>query len=87
MAILKSAKKRVRVTEKKTLINKSVRARAKSSINNVEVAVAAGDKELAQTNLPIAISAISKAITKGIMHKNTAARKVSRLTKAVNAMD
>ena len=74
MANIKSAKKRILVIETKTCIK------------NVEVAVAKGDKEAAQAALTVAISEISKATSKGIFHKNTAARKVSRLTKAVNGI-
>ncbi len=87
MANLKSAKKRVRVTERKTLRNKAIKTRVKSAIKGVEVAVAAGDKDLAKANLTTAISQISRGVTKGIYHKNTAARRVSRLTKAVNSME
>jgi len=87
LANLKSAKKRVRVTERKTLRNKAIKTRVKSAIKSVEVAVAAGDKDLAQANLTKAISQISRGVTKGVYHKNTAARRVSRLTKAVNSME
>ena len=52
----------------------------------VDAAVAANDKEAAQAALPVAIAEISKAASKGIFHKNTAARKVSRITKAVNSL-
>ena len=84
MANIKSAKKRIKVTETKTLRNKAIKSRVKTAIKKVDAAVAAGDKELAQANLLNAISAIDKATTKGVYHKNTSARKVSRLTKAVN---
>ena len=52
----------------------------------VDAAVAAGDKAAAEAALPVAIAEISKAASKGIFHKNTAARKVSRITKAVNTL-
>ena len=84
MANIKSAKKRIKVTETKTLRNKAIKSRVKTAIKKVDAAVAAGDKELAQANLLNAISAIDKATTKGVYHKNTSSRKVSRLTKAVN---
>ena len=86
MANIKSAKKRVRVNEKKALRNKAIKTRVKTAIKSVDVAVAAGDKELAQANLPKAISQISRGVSKGVYHKNNAARKVSRLAKAVNAL-
>ena len=86
MANIKSAKKRIKVTETKTLRNKAIKSRVKTAIKKVDAAVAAGDKELAQANLLNAISAIDKATTKGVYHKNTSSRKVSRLTKAVNKL-
>ena len=58
----------------------------KTYVKKVELCVAQGDKAAANEALTAAISEISKACSKGIYHKNTAARKVSRLTKAVNAM-
>ena len=84
MANIKSAKKRIKVTETKTLRNKAIKSSVKTAIKKVDAAVAAGDKELAQANLLNAISVIDKATTKGVYHKNTSSRKVSRLTKAVN---
>ena len=84
MANIKSAKKRIKVTETKTLRNKAIKSGVKTAIKKVDAAVAAGDKELAQANLLNAISVIDKATTKGVYHKNTSSRKVSRLTKAVN---
>lgn len=86
MANIKSAKKRVITTEVRTARNKAIKSRVKTYMKNVEKAVAAGDKTAAQDALPKAISEISKAASKGIYHKNTAARKVSHLTRAVNAM-
>ena len=86
MANIKSAKKRIKVTETKTLRNKSIKSGVKTAIKKVDAAVAAGDKELAQANLLNAISEIDKATTKVVYHKNTAARKVSRITKLVNTL-
>ena len=74
MANIKSAKKRIKVTETKTLRNKAIKSGVKTAIKKVDAAVAAGDKELAQANLLNAISAIDKATTKGVYHKNTSAR-------------
>ena len=87
MANIKSAKKRVLVSAKKEARNKAIKSNVKTVVTNVEKAVAAGDKEAAQSALKIAQVAIPKAKSKGILHANNAARKVSRLTKAVNAMD
>ena len=86
LANIKSAKKRILVTQTKTAKNKAVRSEVKTAIKKVEAAVAAGDKAAAEAALPVAIAEISKAASKGIFHKNTAARKVSRITKAVNTL-
>nr|WP_330393926.1 30S ribosomal protein S20 [Anaerocolumna xylanovorans] len=86
LANIKSAKKRILVNETKALRNKAIKSKVKTSIKKVDAAVAAGDKELAKTSLLAAISDISKATSKGVYHKNTAARKVSRLSKAVNTL-
>ena len=86
MANIKSAKKRVLVTETKTARNKAIRSKVKTMIKKVEAAIAAGDKAAAQASLVVAISEIDKAAYKGVYHKNTASRKVARLTKAVNGI-
>ncbi|MCI8517487.1 MAG: 30S ribosomal protein S20 [Hungatella sp.] len=86
MANIKSAKKRILVTETKTARNKSIRSKVKTSIKKVEAAITAGDKAAAQACLVNATSEIDKACTKGVYHKNTASRKVARLSKAVSAM-
>lgn len=84
MANIKSAKKRILVNETKAARNKAIKSRVKTAVKKVDVAVEAKDKATAQAALLNAISEINKAASKGIYHKNTAARKVSRLTKAVN---
>ncbi len=86
MANIKSAKKRILVIETKTLRNKMIKSKVKTMIKRVEAAIANGDKAAAETSLKVAISEISKAASKGIYHKNNAARKISRLTVAVNKM-
>lgn len=86
MANIKSAKKRVSVTEIKTARNKAIKSRVKTYVKKVETAVAENDKEAASAALLEAIAEVNKAASKGIYHKNTAARKVSRLTKAVNKL-
>ena len=83
LANIKSAKKRVITSQVR---NKAVKSRVKTYIKKVEAAVAAGDKAAANEALPVAIAEIEKAASKGIFHKNAAARKVSHITKAVNAM-
>ena len=86
MANIKSAKKRVLVNQKKAERNKSIKSGVKTSIRKVEAAVAAKDKEAAVAALQNAISTIDKAATKGVYHKKTVSRKISRLTKAVNGI-
>lgn len=86
MANIKSAKKRILVNETKAARNKAIRSKVKTAMKKVDAAVAAGDKAAAQAALLAAISEIDKATSKGVYHKNTASRKVSRLSKAVNAM-
>ena len=86
MANIKSAKKRVLVSQAKADRNKSARSKVKTYIKKVESAVAAGDKAAAQAALVAATTEIDKACTKGVYHKNNASRKVSRLTKAVNSI-
>ena len=86
MANIKSAKTRILVNRKKAARNQSIKSAVKTSIKNVEAAVAAGDKEAAEKALIKATSTIDKAETKGVYHKNNASRKVSRISKAVNSL-
>ncbi len=86
MANIKSAKKRILISEKRAERNKSVRSKVKTAIKKVDAAIAAKDKTAAQAALKNAISELDKATRKGIFHKNTCARKVSRLTVAVNKL-
>ncbi len=86
MANIKSAKKRILVTETKTERNKAIRSGVKTAIKKVESAVESGDKAAAAEALTAATAAIDKACTKGVYHKNNAARKVSRLAHAVATM-
>ena len=86
MPNIKSAKKRVKVINTKTMRNKMIKSKVKTLVKNVESAITAGDKAAAEAALKVATSEISKAASKGIFHKNTAARKVSRLSLAVNKM-
>ena len=86
MANIKSAKKRVITSQVRAERNKAIKSRVKTYIKKVEAAVAANDKEAAKAALTVAISTIESAASKGVYHKNNSARKVSRLTKLVNAM-
>ena len=87
MANIKSAKKRINVIEKKTLRNKMIRSKVKTVIKKVEAAIAAGDKAAAQAAVVEAESVMRKAASKGVYHDNTVSRKISRMNKAVNAMN
>lgn len=86
MANIKSAKKRILVIDKKTERNKAIKSKVKTYIKKVYAAIEANDKEAAAAALKEATSEISKATSKGLYHKNTASRKISRLNKAVNEM-
>ncbi|MDO4522177.1 MAG: 30S ribosomal protein S20 [Eubacteriales bacterium] len=84
MANIKSAKKRILVNRTKADRNKAIKSGVKTAVKKVEAAVTANDKAAASAALLNATSTIDKATTKGVYHKNTAARKVSRLAKLVN---
>lgn len=87
MANTASAKKAVRKIERRTEVNKARRSRMRTFIRKVEEAVAGGDKEAATTALKAAQPEIMRSVTRGVMKKNTAARKVSRLSAQVKKMD
>ena len=84
MPNIKSAKKRVLITEAKTLQNKSFRSAMKTSIKKYQAALAEGNKELASKTYLDAVSMIDRAVNKGILHKNNAARKKSKFTQMLN---
>ena len=86
MANIKSAKKRILVDETKAARNKAIKSKVKTAVKKVEAAVAAKDAETAKTALRAAIVEISKAGTKGVYHKKTVSRKISRLSKAVSSI-
>lgn len=80
----KSAEKRVRQTEKRKAINRSNQSRLRTQIKKLRTALLSSDKQQSQELLNPTISSIDKAVNKGILHKNTAARYKSRLTNHVN---
>lgn len=86
MANIKSAKKRILVTKTKNERNKAIKSNVKTAVKKVFAAVEAGDKAAASAALVEATSVIEKAASKGVFHKNTAARKVSAIAKAVNTL-
>ena len=82
----KSAEKRLRQTEKRTAINRSRLSRVRTFVKNVEAAIATGDKAAAQSALQLAQPELHRATTKGVLHKNTVARKLSRLAHRINTL-
>jgi small subunit ribosomal protein S20 len=80
----KSAEKRMRQNEKRKQINRSNRSRVRGSIKKLRGALESGDAKELKTLLPATISTIDKAVQKGVLHKNTAARYKSRLTTSAN---
>lgn len=81
----KSAEKRVRQNEKRREINRSNRGRLRTSIRKLRTALAGGDAGAINELLPETISTIDKAVQKGVLHRNAAARQKSRLTARANA--
>ena len=86
MANIKSAKKRIKVIQAKTLQNKMFKTQLKTEIKKYEAALAAGDIELAQATYKAATKKIDQAASRGIIHKNSAAHKKSQFTKKLNAL-
>jgi small subunit ribosomal protein S20 len=86
LANIKSAKKRIKVIETKTLRNKMIKSEVKTTIKKLEAAIASGDKDAAKKQLLAVTSKLDKAAAKGVYHKNTVSRKVSRMAAAVNKM-
>lgn len=86
MANTRSAKKMVRKIEKRTAVNKARRSRMRTHIRKVEEAIEAGDKPAAESALKAAQPEIMRAAGKGVIHKNTSARKISRLSARIKAM-
>ena len=86
MANIKSAKKRILVSERNAERNKAIKSGVKTSVKKVYAAIESGDKKAAQEQLTAATKTIEMAGSKGVYHKNNVARKVSRISKAVNAM-
>ena len=84
MPNIKSAKKRVKVISTKTLRNQMIKTNIKTCIKKFEGFVADSDKENAILSFKAAVKKIDQAVAKGVMHKNTAARKKSQLSIALN---
>ena len=86
MANHKSAEKRARQTERRTAVNRARTSRIKTFVKKVETAIASGDKSAAAEALRSAQPEIQRGVTKGVVHKNTASRKLSRLSARVKAL-
>jgi small subunit ribosomal protein S20 len=82
----KSAEKRLRQTETRTIVNRARLSRVRTFVKKVETAIETGDKTVAQTAFQQAQPELHRATTKGVMHKNTVARKLSRLAARINAL-
>lgn len=86
MPNIKSAKKRVKVIQTKTLQNKMYRSALKTEMKKYEAALASGDQAAAQAAYKVAVKKIDQAAAYGIIHKNAAAHKKSQFTKKLNAL-
>lgn len=86
MPNIKSAIKRVEVTHKRTIRNARIKSALRTTIRRFEEAMKAADRDEADLKLKKAVVALDKAVTKGILHKNAASRKKSRLTKRFNKL-
>ncbi len=86
MANTSSAKKAVRKIERRTTVNRARRSRMRTFVRKVEEALVAGDATLASDALRNAVPEMMRAAQKGVIHKNAASRKVSRLTARVKAL-
>ena len=86
MAHHDSAKKRIRQTERRTERNRARMSRVRTYIKKVELAISTGDKAAARQALTEAQPEIHRGVTRGVIHRNTAARKLSRLSARVKAL-
>jgi small subunit ribosomal protein S20 len=86
MANTASARKRIRQTEKRTVRNRARRSRVRTFLRKVELAISGGDQARAQDALRSAQPELHRAVTKGVFHRNTVGRKLSRLSARIKAM-
>lgn len=86
MANTPQAKKRARQNEKRYAVNRARRSRIRTFLRKVEEAIASGDQDAAKAALQAAQPELMRGVTKGVMHKNTVARKMSRLSSRVKAL-
>ncbi len=83
MANTKSAKKAIRVIERRAAVNKSRRSRVRTYVRKVDEAIASGDKKTSENALSVAQKEMMRAAQKGVLHKNTASRRISQLAHRV----
>ena len=86
MANSPQSKKRARQNDRRTAVNKARRSRIRTQLRQVEEAIASGDKDVAAATLRQAQPELMRGVTKGVFHKNTASRKMSRLQARVKAL-
>jgi small subunit ribosomal protein S20 len=86
MANTKSAKKRIRQTERRTAVNRARLSRVRTFVKKVETAINSGDKDAAAEMFRVAQPEIQRGVTKGVLHRNTASRKLSRLSQRIKAL-
>ena len=86
MANNPSARKRIRTAAKRTEINRARRSRIRTFVKKVELALASGDKAAATAAFKLAEPELARGVSKGVMHKNTASRKISRLSARIKAL-
>ena len=86
MANSRQSKKRVRQTERRTAVNRARRSRIRTFVRKVEEAIASGNQDAARDALREAQPEIMRGTSKGVLHRNTASRKISRLDSRVRAM-
>ena len=82
----KSAEKRLRQTETRTAVNRARMSRVRTFVKKVETAIASGDKAAAETAFTAAQPELHRATSKGVMHRNTVARKLSRLASKISTL-
>lgn len=86
MANSPQAKKRARQAERRTDVNKARRSRIRTFLRKVEEAISGGDQKAAQDALKAAQPEVMRGVTKGVLHKNTASRKISRLSARIKSL-
>lgn len=86
MAHHQSAKKRIRQTARRTAVNRDRVSRIRTYMKRVELAIAGGDKKAAEEAFNLAVPEMQRGVNRGVLHRNTVARKVSRLSASIKAL-